>query len=266
MDERELRTVSIAYRTFQVPKQGGGWRDISAPEQPLRKVQRLILTRLVARPAIHPLALGFERGHSTVEHAARHTSQAVVLRMDIQDFFGSTDAGRISRLFADLGWDPEATGLLLSLTTYRNALPQGAPTSPRLSNLVNRRVDARLAAMAAKVGATYTRYADDMTFSFPTDDVRAVHAVIRLTKQVVGDEGYVLHERRKLHIRRRHQRQVVGGLVVNVRPQLTRERRRWLRAVEHRASKGLPTTVSATQLAGWRAYRAMVSATGSNRP
>jgi RNA-directed DNA polymerase len=210
-------------------------------------------------PAAHPNALGFVRGRSAIDHARRHGGRAVVLRMDLEDFFGSTTEGRARRFFRET-WDDEAAGLLVALTTHRARLPQGAPTSPILSNVINNRMDSRLAGFAARRGVTYSRYADDITFSLDSDGVRLVRELIRFTKRVVTDDGYRLHERRKLHVRRRHQRQLVSGLVVNDWPRLPRERRRWLRAVEHHVASGQPMTLTAEQLAGWRAYRSMVDA------
>ena len=250
--------VPVAYRSFEVPKRGGGWRLISAPEPALRDVQRRILRRLLQSIDAHPAAVGFERGHSTVENASQHAGRAVVLRMDVKDFFGNTSADRVRNLYTALGWNREATDLLVRLTTHDGKLPQGAPTSPRLSNLVNRRLDARLSASAASLGAHYTRYADDLTFSFETDDGSAVHHLISAAKLIVGSEGYELHQRRKLHIRRSYERQLVSGLVVNVRPRLPRERRKWLRAVEHHAATGQPVSLSAGALSGWRGYHSMV--------
>jgi GNAT superfamily N-acetyltransferase len=258
MFEPELRAVPIVYRRFTVPKRGGGVRTILAPDEPLRALQRRITRRLFARLDSHPAATGFERGRSAVEHAAIHAGKAVVVRMDVRDFFTNTRAERVDAFFRRLGWDAEATRLLVAWCTYDGSLPQGAPTSPRLSNLLNRRIDARLAALAAGMGATYTRYADDITFSFETDDPISIHRAIRMTKRTLAEDGYELHERRKLHVRRQHQRQVVGGLVVNVHPSLPRARRRWLRAVDHRRRMGRSVTLTNEQLAGWNAYRRMV--------
>ena len=138
------------------------------------------------------------------------------------------------------------------------ALPQGAPTSPRLSNLTNYAMDARLSGQAAACGATYTRYADDLTFSFAADSRQAVRKVIGGTKKIVGDYGYRLHQKRKLVIRRRHQRQMVTGLVVNARPALPRQTRRRLRAIRHHLAAGRAATLTAEQLAGWDALETMI--------
>jgi RNA-directed DNA polymerase len=254
----QLRAVKPSYREFAVPKRSGGKRRILAPEPELKALQRRILHRLLRRLKAHPVATGFERGHSIVTNALCHVGKAVVVRMDLKDFFTSTSAKRVRRYFESIGWDGEASKLLTALVTHDGGLPQGAPTSPRLANLVNGRLDARLEGLARKLGAAYTRYADDLTFSFARDDREAVHAIIGSTKRIVDEEGYTLHQRKKLHIRRRGDRQVVTGIVVNRKAALPRATRRWLRAVEHRAATGGNATLTPAQLAGWRAFAAMV--------
>ncbi|MGD8237890.1 MAG: reverse transcriptase family protein [Armatimonadota bacterium] len=259
MSEEELRAATIAYREFTVPKRSGGTRRIAAPEPDLKLLQRRILRRVLARLKCHPAATGFERGHSIVTNALSHVGRAVVIRMDLADFFGATRDRRVRDYFRAIGYNREASDLITRLCSYRGGLPQGAPTSPRLSNLVNYRLDARLAGLAERLGAAYTRYADDMTFSFPTDDRDAIGAVLGMTKYIARQEGYRLHMRRKLHIRRRHRQQLVTGLVVNESVKLPRRTRRWLRAVEHRAATGRRPTLSAEQLAGWRSLQSMIA-------
>jgi hypothetical protein len=104
----------------------------------------------------------------------------------------------------------------------------------------------------------YTRYADDLTFSFARDDHGAVEAVIWLTKRILSDFGYRLHHKRKLTIRRRHQRQAITGLVVNDSVALARSTRRWLRAVRHHLATGREASLTPAQLAGWEALEHMV--------
>jgi hypothetical protein len=263
--EAELLALVPRYRPFKVQKRSGGQRIIDEPEEDLKRVQRLILRRLLGRLRSHPAAHGFERGRSIVTAALPHARRAVVLRMDVRDFFLSTRSERVSAYFRRIGWGVEAAGLLARLCTQRGGLPQGAPTSPRLSNLLNFRLDARLAALARAHGAAYTRYADDMTFSFGSDDHETLVAVIRTTKKILRDEGYHLHTERKLRVLRPHTRQTVAGLVVNERVRLPRTTRRWLRAVEHRASAGRETTLTPAQLAGWRALRHMVDEQSKSR-
>lgn len=277
-----LQGVDRSYREFNIPKRSGGVRPIAAPNPDLMAVQRAINRRLLARLPVHPCATGFRRGYSIVTNAAPHAGRAVVLRMDIRDFFGATRAERVHRYFRVIGWSEEAAGLITALCTRNGALPQGAPTSPTLSNLVNFRLDARLAGMArqprcvrrnpktlkqvrpapvdqaAGDGIFYTRYADDLTFSFGRDDHDAVEAVIWLSKRILSDSGYRLHHKRKLTIRRRHQRQSITGLVVNDAVGLARGTRRWLRAVRHHLATDREASLTPAQLAGWEALEQMV--------
>lgn len=258
MEETALRAVEPRYREFTIPKRSGGTRRILAPAPELKTLQRRILRRLLDHLLTHPAVTGFEHGESIVTNAAAHVARPVVVRMDIKNFFESTRADRVEDYFRRIGWNAEAGRLLVKLTTHKGGLPQGAPTSPRISNLVNYGLDARLRGMAESVDAEYTRYADDLTFSFDADDPIAIHQTVRLVKLAAEEEGYALHARRKLHIRRQCDRQVVTGLVVNERVNLPRETRRWLRAVEHRAAKGRKATLSPAQLAGWRALQSMI--------
>jgi retron-type reverse transcriptase len=265
----ELYAFRAAYREVSIPKRSGGSRRLCIPEKSLKALQRRILRRLLGRLKAHPAATGFERGRSIVTHARRHVGQAVLVRLDVKDFFPSTAEGRLRRYFRKIGWNRPAARLLTRFCTYRGGLPQGAPTSPRLSNLVNYRLDARLAGMARKFGVSYSRYADDITFSFPTDKRKLIRYMMRFAARVAWAEGYRLHGRKKLHIRRQHQQQRVTGLVVNQRVQLPRRRRRWLRAIEHHLRTGRPATLSQSQFDGWRALERMIAAQvldASNHP
>ncbi|HEV3446044.1 MAG TPA: reverse transcriptase family protein [Gemmataceae bacterium] len=274
MSAADLRAVAPVYREFAIAKRDGGRRKILAPANNLKDLQRRILRRLLARLKCHPAVHGFERGKSIVSNARCHVGKAVVLRFDLKDFFPSTTAARVHRYFRKIGWNRDASKLLVRLCTHEGGLPQGAPTSPRLSNLVNYRLDARLAGLAARprlrnprtgrlapaqARATYTRYADDLTLSFATDDPKLIRNLIIQVKYLVGSEGYQLHLHKKLQIRRRHDRQLVTGLVVNESVNLPRARRRWLRAVEHRLARGQEATLTPAQVAAWRALAAMVA-------
>jgi len=258
MTEIELRSVRVGYRKFQIPKRTGGQRTIYEPTEGLKRVQRRVLRKLLKRLSAHPRAHGFERGRSTVTGALPHARKSVLIRMDVRDFFGATKAARVRDYFARTGWDSEAAELLTRICTHEGSLPQGAPTSPRLSNLVNYKLDARLDALARRFGADYTRYADDMAFSFAEGAHEELAPVIHAAKKILREEGYELHTRTKLQIRRRHHRQAVTGLVVNDGVRLPRATRRWLRAVEHRASQGRETTLTPAQLEGWRSLVKMV--------
>ncbi len=254
----ELEALKPSYHQFTIAKRSGGKRKISAPSKELKRIQRLILRRLLSHLKSHPNVTGFEKGHSIVTNANLHVNKAVVVRMDIKDFFANTPAARVDRFFRRIGWNAEASKLLTKICMHKRRLPQGAPTSPRLSNLVNYPIDARLAALASKLSASYTRYADDMTFSFEEDNRNQIAGAINVTKDVLEDYGYKLHQKKKLRITRPHQRQQVTGLVVNEKVQLPRKTRRWLRAVKHHIETGRQVTLTDSQRAGWQALENMI--------
>lgn len=254
-----LRRVQPEYREFDIPKRSGGARRIAAPAETLRDLQRLILRRLLARLRAHPCATGFERGHSIVTNALPHVGRDIVLRTDIRDFFGSTSKRRVEKYFRKIGWNREAAGVLARICTHKGGLPQGAPTSPRLANLVNYDFDAALYAAAAKNGIAYTRYADDITLSTDAANCDALMRTHGFARALAREHGYSLHGKKKTRLRRRHQRQSVTGLVVNNdRPRLPREARRRLRAIEHQLSAHGSASLTPDQLAGWRSLERMI--------
>jgi hypothetical protein len=124
---------------------------------------------------------------------------------------------------------------------------------------VNYRLDDRLDSIAAKHDGTYTRYADDLVFSFAKDEPSKIRGLISFVKHVLEQEGYRINHHKKLRIRRRYERQLVTGLVVNQRPRLPRETRRWLRAVRHRLKKTGAATLTADQLKGWESLEKMIA-------
>ncbi len=254
----ELETLVPFYHTAHIPKRRGGVRTLHAPSPQLKTVQRLILRRVLAWLRVHAAAIGFEKRLSIAHNAGMHVGQAVVVKMDIIEFFPSTTAERVEAYFKRIGWNPEAAALLTRLTTHEGALPQGAPTSPRLSNLVNHVMDAQIERRVRRFKGTYTRYADDITISFPKDYPKRIRGVIQHVRRVAKRHGYVIHTRGKLRVVRRHQQQRVTGLVVNDKVALPRQTRRWLRAVEHRLATTGDASLTEQQLQGWRALQAMI--------
>jgi hypothetical protein len=129
MSAKDLRAVRPSYREFTIPKRSGGRRRILAPDERLKTIQRRILRRLLGRLRCHPAATGFERGRSIVNNAQVHVGKAIVVRMDLKDFFTSTRAKRVRCYFRKIGWNREASCLLVHLCTYQGGLPQGAPAA-----------------------------------------------------------------------------------------------------------------------------------------
>jgi RNA-directed DNA polymerase len=261
LSREELQAVPVSYREFTIRKRSGGTRTLHAPNDQLKRVQRRIYRRLLRKLKSHPCATGFEPGQSIVENADPHRGAAVLLKLDIVDFFPSILETEVWQSFRLRGWSRDACDLLTKLCTHNGVLPQGAPTSPKLSNLVNRGLDRALDNIAESFCANYTRYADDLTFSFAQDEPHQVTDLLYNVRGVLGRMGYEVHHRRKLSVRRSHQRQQVTGLVVNGdgRARLPRETRRWLRAVQHRVATNRIATLSPAQRAGWESLERMVN-------
>lgn len=254
----QLKTHQAEYREVLIPKPGGRQRRLEVPDEATKRLQRTILKRLLAAANSHPMACGFEEGASIVDAALPHEGKNVVVKMDIRRFFESTSAQRVQAWFASIGWDDEAAALLTRLTTCHGHLPQGAPTSPRLTNLVNARLDQALLLVARHHGGHYSRYADDITMSFSHRRGRRIRGIVQVVRRVLRSFGYAMHGGRKLKILRQHQPQKVLGLIVNQRVALPRETRRWIRAVRHRFDSGQPITITEQQLLGWEALARMV--------
>ncbi len=266
------------YVEFEIPKAKGGSRRIAAPRGPLRRVQRLLLKEILGRVPQHEAAHGFIAGRSTVSNARPHQGAALVIKTDLKDFFPSVHYRRVVGIFTMLGYGKLAPALA-ALTTYRprlpgadgepgrvlwpGVLPQGAPTSPALANLACRRLDVRLSKLAARFGATYTRYADDLTFSFASTPQISIGRFLWWVDGICQQEGFLEHPGKRKFLRRATQQRVTG-LVVNQEVHLPRAERRRFRAILHNCAKhGVGEQARerddfASYLAGYAAYAQMV--------
>jgi retron-type reverse transcriptase len=242
------------YITFFVSKRSGGKRRLAAPHQRLRACQEWILTNVLEKVPMHAAAHGFVRGRCTRTNAQQHVGRDVVLNADLEDFFPTITLGRVKGAFRSLGYSPAVATIFALLCTesprrkvkydgktYHVAvgprgLPQGACTSPALSNLVSRRLDRRLAGIAARLGWTYTRYADDLTLSASGEAAGKVGYLMSRIRHIAQEEGFSVNEK-KTRVQRQNARQSVTGVVVNRRPGAPRKLVRRLRAILHRAQR-----------------------------
>ena len=242
----------VHYHRYAIAKKTGGLRSISAPKPALAQAQQWVLANILAKLATEPEAHGFVPGRSILTNAAPHVNRAVVANLDLKDFFPSITFRRVQGLFRKLGYSGHVATLLGLLCTEpprvpaeldgkvyfvalgERVLPQGACTSPAVTNALCRRLDRRLAGLAGKHGFHYTRYADDLTFS--GDNVGKMGHVLRNVRHILTKEGFTLHPT-KTRLMRRANRQEVTGVTVNVRPSVAREEVRILRAILHNAAK-----------------------------
>jgi retron-type reverse transcriptase len=258
MELQGLSDLVPGYKEVYIAKKRRGRRRLLIPDTTLKRIQRRLLHRLLRRLRAHPAAMGFEAGKSIVHNARVHVRQAVLIKMDVVDFFPSIKATSVEAYFRRVGWNAAAASLLTRLVTYEDSLPQGAPTSPRLSNLVHFAFDARMERFVRFRHGAYTRYADDISISFPLDYPRRIRGTIQYARRLAKYFGLRIHVRGKLRILRSHQQQRVTGLVVNQKAQLPRSKRRLLRAIEHHLRTDRATTLTEAQLKGWRALQEMI--------
>ncbi len=236
------------YHYHLTQKASGGHRLIEAPKPRLKSLQRLILRAILDQIPVHANAYGFVPGRNCIDAAARHVGEAVVIAFDLRDFFPSIQGGRVYGVFRALGYPPlvaqRLTGLCANVTPARirdrfpfpqrqtmrvGHLPQGAPTSPALANLASYRLDGRLAGLARSLGATYTRYADDLTFS---GDAHIQTALLCAVPTIATEEGFALNPT-KTRVMPSRRRQVVTGIVVNAKTNVDRRDYDRLKAVIH---------------------------------
>lgn len=220
------------YHEIDISKKRGGTRTLSVPEDPLKWVQRSLLIALTHLFSRHKCAHGFERGKSIISHARQHVGRQHVYTLDIEEFFPSITRDRVFGMLQayPISASTPVARYLANLTTYKGKLPQGAPTSPILANLLCRRLDSRLFKWARQNGYVYSRYADDLTFSTNRDSVPDPDRAF--IDKVVEDEGFEVNDEKK-RLMPYYKRQMVTGLVVNEKLNLPREKLRGLRALLH---------------------------------
>ena len=230
------------YRHFEIAKKNGSSRHISAPIAPIKRIQRSIASALTDAYRAPAHVHGFTHGRSPITNAAVHIDQRWIFAVDLADFFPSITAARVRGLFRSWPFEypDDVATLLARLCCFRDALPQGAPTSPIISNYICRAMDRKLATVAMNHRCYYTRYADDLVFStdrnmFPTavasleDGIAHPSPTLRRTVEAAG---FTINDR-KTRMQISFQRQRVTGLIVNRKVNVSRRYLRGLRALLH---------------------------------
>ncbi|HEY1711247.1 MAG TPA: reverse transcriptase family protein [Rhizomicrobium sp.] len=266
------------YRYTFVFKRSGLPRLLEAPKPRLKDIQRRILHEILDHAPIHACAHGFAKGRSCLSSASVHASEAIVLSLDLCDFFSTVPSDRIHGLFRSIGYPWSVAHLLTGLCTTvtprhvlaesdegrafdwhaRNLLsgphlPQGAPTSPALANLCAWKLDQRLNGLANRFDAHYTRYADDLTFSGDDRLARAAKAVLAAIEAIVRDEGFALN-RGKTRIMPSQTRQKVTGIVVNTHTNIARPDYDRLKAVLYNCKRNGPVAENRSAYSDFRSH------------
>ena len=245
------KTPEKHYRKFQIPKADGSHRNIASPRLFLKILQYWIKDYILFRLPIHQSCYSFLPGVSIIDNATPHIGKNFVATIDIENFFGSITQQGVQSLIVRAGYTAALARIISKLATLDNTLPQGAPTSPIISNSYLFRFDQSISAWCARLGCTYTRYADDMTIS-GTDRVIVNNCLERATN-LLNRYGLKLKSS-KTRIQSRGGRQAVTGLVVNEIVQPPREQRRLIRAMIDRYRRDLLDPADLTKLRGWVSY------------
>jgi retron-type reverse transcriptase len=266
------------YRHAFIPRASGPPRLLEAPKARLKAMQRRILTEILGKLPAHDSAYGFVRGRSCLDGAQIHAGEAVVISVDLKDFFLDTPLSRVHATYRSLGYPWAVARRLTGLSSTCTArcvfeelpeasrpdrwlqqrfgaphLPQGAPTSPALANLAAWRLDCRLAGLARRLEARYTRYADDLTFSGDRRLAGAADNLVAAIGRIVEAEGYRLNPR-KTRIMRRDSCQTVTGIVVNEHCNIRRMDYDTLKATLHNAARHGPEVANRAAHADFRRH------------
>lgn len=235
------KPISSQYETFEISKKLGGKRKISAPSPKLKHLQLKILNLLEplypSRSQVH----GFVKGRSIVTNAELHTRRKFVFNIDLENFFSTITFPRVRGVLMSkpYGFQPETASVIAHLCCVNGALPQGAPTSPLISNIICAKLDAELTAFARQNNFTYSRYADDITFSFNGALDRALGTLIEGEDEkvlwlghqavvanplllLINNNGFAINNK-KVRLQKNSRRQVVTGLIVNKKVNVDRK-------------------------------------------
>lgn len=222
------------YRKFNIKKKNGKKRIIHEPLPLLKEIQKWILKEILdkLKPSIYTKA--FKKKSSIKDNAKFHRNQKKVLCLDIEDYFGTIKSNMVYLFFSELGYYPEVATMLTRLCTYKHKLPQGAPTSPALSNLLTISLDNKLSKIVSQdnLPLRYSRYADDITFSGTFNSTE----IIKKVNEIIYSENFKLNTR-KTRVLTSNKRQIVTGIVVNKKLQVTNDKRRKIRQIMYYINK-----------------------------
>lgn len=234
------------YTTFEMPKKNGKSRTISAPQKELKQIQRKLAIVLSNVYIPKVCAYGFIANKSILENATKHTGRKILLNIDLKDFFTQIHFGRIRGMLMKKPYalGEAAATTIAQIACLNGVLPQGAPSSPILTNMICAPLDNHLMRLAKQSGCTYTRYADDITFStykkeIPVDIVYERNGEVCLGKKLLSilKQNSFEVNAEKITLRTHYDRQEVTGLTVNAFPNVRRSYTKQLRAILHHCNK-----------------------------
>jgi RNA-directed DNA polymerase len=219
------------YKTYEVTKKSGTKREIAQPARELKAIQSWILRNILDRLFSSQHSKGFDIGTSILENAAPHQGANYILTLDLENFFPSISAEKVFSVFHSVGYNKKISSILTNLCVFNGYLPQGAPTSPKLANLVCAKLDARIHGYAGPKGIIYTRYADDITLSSNT--VQKLEKAQAFMGTIIANEGLKINKAKTKLCGTKRQKKVTGLVISQGSVGIGREKMREIRAKIH---------------------------------
>lgn len=217
-----IRKPSSFYRTFKIPKRKGGLREIVTPHESLLRVQQWICKYILSNFEIHDAAYAYVAKRNVAQNAALHIGCNEMLKIDLKDFFPSINIKRVRELYNRMGYSKEIAAYLSYLTCLNGSIPQGAGSSPMISNIILQNLDKRLANFSKKNDVVYSRYADDLIFSAEQIPSNFKELVI----QNIHNEGFKVNNEKIKEYSLNHRKLVTGILIKKTEIRLQKSKRK----------------------------------------
>lgn len=230
--KKAIKFTSHFYRNFSIKKDNGQLRNLHEPLPSLKEIQNWILKEILYKNKVSRYAKGYVPNRSIKEHTIYHTGVKEVLTLDIKDFFNTIDFSLVEKLFLDMGYSKRISNLITKICYLEENLPQGAPTSPYISNLILLNFDKVIGQYSLDNNIKYTRYADDLAFSGNLDK----DIIIQTVKDELDKLGLKLNIN-KTKLMRQNDPQLISGIIVNKKPQVPKRERNQIRNTLHYIKK-----------------------------
>lgn len=234
-----IKSPGQYYRPFELTKKNGKKREILAPRKFIKVTQHWIADHFLNRLKIHSSCFSYRKGVGIKDNAYNHVGMGYVANIDIIDYFGTINKTMIKKCLLDNNIPMNIVEVISGLVTYYGCLPQGAPTSPIISNAILHDFDENMCKSALQLDCVYTRYSDDITISGNSRE--KVVLLIKVAERLLGRQGFIIN-REKTRILSYNNRQVVTGILVNESLRPTRKYRRKVRAAFNNAIKTMDSS------------------------
>lgn len=291
--KEKILSTSRAYNYVEIPKKTGGFRTLSIPNDDLKDIQSKIATFFdnSFENDIHHCCHAYRKKRSIFTNSVPHLGCEVLVKLDIKNYFGSVTREQVKKAIylgnRSIDYNPNSSEInqylkqskitipdyldddsvsdnFIDILVNDQGLPQGAPTSPILANLLLKDFDQEVFLVAKSMNAKYTRYSDDLTISFKEDDSQKIAQIIKFIDRKIRDYGYRVNKKKeKIQVLRKHQAQRICGVTINSgKPTISRKQRKLVRAAQHNMSMGKKISFTENQLQGHIAYQKHIQTRG----